>query len=283
MVETLGTIILLTAAWPLWRAWWANRHTSLLHTVNWTIVAWGAWVLAFVACLAGTVDPVRLTYVAVSMTGCASVAGLGARRPGLGAWNFVVIGLLAVTLLPLAEALVVAGRFRVEWYRQFFVGAIIAVGILNYLPTRLWLAAVLLAVGVGAEVASLSWQDYGGQASHLGRALGRLALALAPWAGLLGMRNKGKEESEFDRFWLAFRDRFGLVWGQRVREQFNRSAANARWPVVLYWRGLRRLPASQEATAVDPEELIATLKALLKRFIRVEGPHTPPARRDLIS
>ena len=37
------------------------------------------------------------------------LGGLGARRPGVGAWNFVLVGLLVVELLPWAEQRVIAG------------------------------------------------------------------------------------------------------------------------------------------------------------------------------
>ena len=66
--------------------------------------------------------------------------------------------------------------------------------------------------------------------------------------------------------WLDFRDRFGFVWGQRLRDQFNRAAANAGWPVYLRWRGLRL----RAGTELPPDDLqtriVDTLRAMLKRF-----------------
>src|SRR5260370_1235188 len=56
-------------------------------------------------------------------------------------------------------------------------------------------------------------------------------LGLTPWLGWAALCRRGPAEAEFDRTWLAFRDRYGMVWGQRTREQFNRAAANAGWPV----------------------------------------------------
>ena len=53
-----------------------------------------------------------LGYTALSLTGCAGVAVLGARRPGVGPWNFVLLGLLAVMLLPLAEGLLSRGALH---------------------------------------------------------------------------------------------------------------------------------------------------------------------------
>jgi hypothetical protein len=69
--------------------------------------------------------------------------------------------------------------------------------------------------------------------------------------------------SESDRMWREFRDRWGVVWGQRVREQFNRSAANAGWPVTLTWQGFVFRGA---AGPTLQNEVRDTLTALLQRF-----------------
>jgi hypothetical protein len=80
------------------------------------------------------------------------------------------------------------------------------------------------------------------------------------------MRTRRPPRAEFDRLWSDFRDRFGLVWGQRVREQFNRSAANADWPVYLYWQGLRLTSGAALPNEETQTAMVATLRALLKRF-----------------
>ena len=104
----------------------------------------------------------------------------------------------------------------------------------------------------------------GPAAAEAGR--GGLLLALAPWAAYTGAWGHPPPASEFDRLWLGFRDRFGLVWGQRLREQFNRSAVHAGWPVTLRWTGLRLRPGTSLPRPEVQEEILATLRALLKRF-----------------
>jgi hypothetical protein len=179
------------------------------------------------------------------------VAVLGARRPGVGAWNFVVAGLLVVLLRPLWEGL---GDFRLRGAHVLFLAVTLAVPLLNYLPTRLALAAVVLACGCAATLWDLS---AAGTLGWLGEGGMGLA-AVAPWlAWLCARRPAGL--GEFDALWLAYRDRFGLVWGQRMREQFNHAARHAGLPVVLHWGGLR-------ATNGGPPEAIDTLRAVLKRF-----------------
>ena len=75
-------------------------------------------------------------------------------------------------------------------------------------------------------------------------------------------RGRGRQ-AEIDELWLDFRDRFGLFWGQRVREQFNRSAVNAGWPVYLAWRGLRLAVSTIPEHALQ-EAMLAISCGLLK-------------------
>jgi hypothetical protein len=266
-------LIFLSAAYPLSLAWAANRRTTLLHAVAWAFAAWVAWLgaAAFAGAAVGTAQRETARYLALALTGCAGVAVLGARRPGVGAWNFVLLGLLAVMLLPLAEGLLLGGR-PLDTLRLVFLGATLAVGVLNYLPTRLALGALLLALGGGWEVAALA----GGVASPPGGDVepGWLCVGLAPWGTLLGVRRRAAR-SDFDLLWLEFRDRFGLVWGQRVREQFNNAAAHAGWPVTLYWQGLVLAPGAARPEPAARAEMTATLRALLNRFGPDEGAAPP--------
>src|SRR5581483_8236420 len=131
----LSQTLFLAGSVPLARAWKANWGTTLWQALAWSWVAWLAW--------AGTAAADVLTspeiadncrYVALSLTACAGVAVLGARRPGVAAWNFVVAGLLAIMLLPLAEGLVTGGSLHLAGPRVVFLAGTLAVIALNYLP-----------------------------------------------------------------------------------------------------------------------------------------------------
>src|SRR5262249_29133988 len=98
------------------------------------------------------------------------------------------------------------------------------------------------------------------------REMGWVAIAFTPWIAYGSLLGNDKARSEFDRLWRDFRNRYGFVWGQRLREQFNRSAANAGWPVVLRWQGLRLQPGTRQAEPTVQTVMIVTLRALLKRF-----------------
>jgi hypothetical protein len=207
----------------------------------WAGLAWAAW------CLAGWLDAPGLHYLALSLTVCAGVAVLNARRPYEAAWHFVVAGLLVLLLRPFWEG---RGTFRLEGLYLVILAVGLAVALGNYVPTRLGPAALLLAGWCTLDLARLTGTAEGDWP------LAYLGLAAVPWVGLLVAGRRGAS-SEFDARWRAFRDRFGFVWAQRLREQFNRAAANAGLPVELGWTGLR-------GTADD--RALATLRAALRRF-----------------
>jgi hypothetical protein len=265
-VNVICGILLLSGAYPLWKAWRANRATSLRDALGWACLAWLAWVGTLVA-LAGAASGAAVArYLSLCLTDCAVVAVFGARRPGVGAWNFVVLGLLGVTLLPLAESVFLYGTPQVQANRMILVAAVIGAGVLNYLPTRLAPAAMMVGMGCGIEI--LIAVDANEMSSRWGQVapVSRLLLAFCPWAAFLSVEWRPAPRSVVDRMWRDFRDRFGLLWAQRLREQFNRSAANAGWPVYLYWQGLRRTPGAPPPSPSQHEEIVNALTALMKRF-----------------
>ncbi len=260
---TLAWVLLMLGAYPLWRAWQGCQRTSLAHALHWTVVAWSAWTAML---LSEEFYPVAglktVRYLAVCLTACAAVAVLGARRPGVAAWNFVVAGLLAVLLLPVAQGL---GEPRLGLANTLFLAGLLVLGVLNYLPTTLGLVAVLLGTGSGVELWDLASE---GQSEMAVQALpvGRILVAISPLIAMVQMETRTAPDAEFDRIWRDFRDRYGLVWGRRVQEQFSTAAQNAGWPVVLRWGGIRLKPGASMPDMPVQEEIVATLRALLKRF-----------------
>jgi hypothetical protein len=242
---------------PLTLAWRSHRATSLTHALGWAIVAWLGWGMAILlGDVHAALDPWR--YCALCLTGCAGVAVLGARRPHELAWNFVVLGLFAVMVWPLVESLFI-GRDVADPLRIFFMAATIAIGILNYLPTRLAPVALLVAGACAAEMvlvfAPAWWPN---EAAPM---ITTFLFAAIPWLAWSCLRKHAAKLSPVDRLWLDFRDAWGLLWGQRVREQFNRAAENAGYPVTLTWSGLRGLGNADEAALVE------ILTAILQRFV----------------
>lgn len=239
---------------PLSAAWWANRRTTLMHALAWTLAAWAAWGWAAFAPSA-----VRV-YSALGLTACAGVSVLGARRPGAGAWHFVVVSLAIVLGLVVVESAFLGTPLHAGTFRTWFLATLLGAIVLNYLPTRLWSGALPLAFGC---VLALWWLTAGSEGGYIHAAY--LFVWLAPWLAWAGLAGQQPTGSDADRHWRAFRDRYGAIWGLRLREQFNRSAVNAGWPLELGWLGMREVgamsPTVEQRTAAH-----AALAALTKRF-----------------
>jgi hypothetical protein len=244
----------MTVAWiagfvPWLYAWRGNRGWSLFHALHWALLGWLAWGYAIAA-----EGGAEARFVALCLTGAAGVAVLGARRPHVWAWDFVVLGLIAVMVLPLLETWLI-GVTSLDGLRRFFLVATLAIAVVNYVPTRLALGAIALGGGCGG----LLYESLSGTTGM--QTLASAAVLSAPWLAWLG-KMLPTPRSPVDRAWLAFRDRYGLVWSQRVREQFNAAAKNHGWPVALGWSGMQRWQEGK--TGLD--EIEAALKGLLQRF-----------------
>ncbi len=243
-MEGICGLTLLAGMYPLYRLWRASAGSTLRQALVWAWLAWAGW------CLAGWLDRPALHYLALALTACAGVAVLGARRPTATVWHLAVGFLLVFLLRPFWETL---GELRLDAFYVTLLAVPLAVGLANYLPTRLGPAALLLGAWCALDLARLA----GAFAADW--PLAWLALAAVPWVGLLLARRRGPEP-EFEATWRTFRDRFGFVWAQRLREQFNRAAANAGWPVWLGWSRLRR------GGEMAPEQPLAMLRSALRRF-----------------
>ena len=253
------------------RFWNENRHTSLTHALIWAALAWIAWILTVPFEPPGSSAGVCV-YLALALTGCASIAVLGARRPGVTMWNAVVAALLLMELLPWGEAAIRQNDIRLDGLRLVVLAGTISIGIMNYLPTRNGIGALLIGFGCGCQWLRFMKADEG--IHEVWDWLGRWALAAAPGMVVLCRKLMRRQEaSEFDRCWIGFRERFGVVWGQRLREQFNQAARHANWRVLLTWRGLRSRPGAEQPNEEEKAAMFQTLNAVMKRFGGVErGP-----------
>lgn len=251
----LWGLLLVLGVIPLLRAWSNSAGMSLRAALAWGWAAWASWCGAALLVWQGpawATDLVR--YLALCLTGCCGVCVLGARRPGVAAWNLVVAGLLAALLLPVAQQF---GHVRLEGLALWFIAGVLFVGLTNYLPTRFFPVALSFGVGCAVELTSLVAPEIVSTRGLLG---GRIVLALGPWWGMWGPR--AGQQTGVNTLWLAFRNRYGFVWAQRTREQFNAAARNAGLSAEMGWSGLHRSTAGP-VVEDKAEEL---LRALLKRF-----------------
>ncbi|MCX7700816.1 MAG: hypothetical protein N2039_08045 [Gemmataceae bacterium] len=257
----MSTVVISSAAIPILWGWWVHRRTTLAHSFFWIAMAWFAWWVS------SRSEGPSWRYLAVCLTCCAGVAVLGARRPGVTAWHAVVAGLTAVLLLPLAEGFF-SGRdlSPSDNLRWLFLAVATAFGLLNYVPTRLGIAASLMLLAVAGELYLLRWA--GSETWHQWAVI--LAGA-APWVGWMTMSLRRTSADQATQRWLDFRNRFGVVWAWRLREQFNNSSLHRQLGLELTWGGVRRSDGG-ELSEADREGANETLAALMLRFGMVEPP-----------
>jgi hypothetical protein len=156
--------------------------------------------------------------------------------------------------------------------RGWFLWILIALTPINFVPTRFWLPALLLAAGQAIALGvylPLLRRELIAETSAAGLALASMALVVA-W---LVSRRTRMGTNAYDRLWLDFRDRFGLLWSLRVQERVNALAKQENWPLELAWRGFCDSKTGEPLAAIDAAiepTLRTSLKGLLRRFVSSE-------------
>ncbi len=276
-------LVLLSTAWAialtaLARMYQATGGTTLRAVYWWAMAGISAPVVVEAIALAGRdwTSLGALHFAAAVATFCPLVALLGAKRPQDRAWQFIVVSFWCVLALPAGQALLLRPDvpLRVHPLWSWFVLVLIVVGAANYFPTRLAIPALLFAAGQTL----LLWQQlpWGSEAAAEWTSLAGLGLLVAGISAAVWLVPRKRPASQpIDRLWLDFRDWFGAVWGLRIAERINASAAMYDWNVRLSWHGLvnsnqptdpGQEPGSQRTTA----ELERSLRTLLRRFVSEE-------------
>lgn len=262
-----------------------------------TLAAPAAWAVASGLALAAVEAPLAWRgmpentlaaslwpYAAAIGTCCPLMAVLGAKRPQDRGWQWVVLSLWVVLLVPALQMVAASTGNRLEpfiaW--RLLLAGLIAMGLLNYLPTRFALSALLYA---GGQVLLLANYLINAAYGQQGRWAGLIAMLCALLsAHVLAVRRRGGAAraaaplSEFRRFnerWLAFRNGWGAFWALRVLQRINQTAELSDWPVRLEWGGFAPREVANDADAsvavIDPAhatQIEQALDSLLRRFER---------------
>ena len=86
-------------------------------------------------------------FALAAATFCPLMAVLGAKRPQHRGWQWVVASLWLVLVWPAGQAALAGVGLELFIAWKLFLLGLIALGVVNYLPTRHWLAALLVAAG----------------------------------------------------------------------------------------------------------------------------------------
>jgi hypothetical protein len=265
------------------------RGTTLSAPAAWAVVAalGVAVVEAGLAWRGQSADPMVASlwrYAAAAGTFCPLVGVLGAKRPQDRGWQWVVLSLWVILLVPAMQAVAARSGHRLELYGawRFLLAALIAMGLLNYLPTRYALAAVLFAIGqtllLGPYLFTVTASGDVLRVAGLALILAAAATALVIASRRVAVLKGGGESSTTARFnlrWFAFRDGWGAFWGLRVMQRVNQTAELSGWPVRLeWWDGFAPIN-EQTLDSQTAAHIQQTLDSLLRRFERLDATESP--------
>ena len=258
----------VSALFPVGRSVRASRGLPLRPAAIWAGLAVG---LAVGVAWAGPATAGRWAYLMALATLAGLISVFNARTPGGGAWAILMGLLVLIFLVPWWEGVGLArggagwDRFRLDMPWNMFFALLAGAGVTNYLPTRYGPAAALLGLGLTGVFAGLVAPDTWFLAPDRAWRWGAWFVAVAAWSALRTGQRPRPPLDPFMSRWLDFRDHWGVVWGLRVQERFNRAAQAAGWPFRLTWHGPVGLDPTN-STAI-PEPADQTLAALLRRFV----------------
>lgn len=232
----------LSGAVPLAVAWRENAGWTIRHALVWAGLGWLAWLTC-------SLLPGRESgWLALTATAAAGMAVLGARRPLIGMWHFLVASLVVVLWLGYAEGLLDGSGLKIGPFRWAFLACLLGVGLGNFLFTRWSIAVIFLMLAVGTT----TWMLWNSTFDSLPAA--SAVASASGWIALLLSRRAPADP------WVQFRNRYGAVWALRLREQFVAAAAARGWPVSLSWHG-----SIGKGEGQNPQWMSA-LNALMIRF-----------------
>ncbi len=263
----------LLAVFGLFVLAWQRRRlqgTTLIAPWSWAVICLSA--LGATETLSGlTITPtpeswiVPLRFVSAMSTFCPSMALFGAKRPQDRAWQFIVLSLWAILSLPSCEWLLFGGMQEIHPARFWFLVVLMSVGAFNSLATRFWAAGLLYCGGQVALLTPFLPATHDWLPGSQGPLLGLVLIVVAWSLRAMGLPGPRLAKHPLDRAWLDFRDSYGVVWGLRIAERINASAASYGWPSTLAWSGFVAKDG-QCMTEVSPvvEE---GFRNLLRRFV----------------
>lgn len=202
------------------------------------------------------------------------MAVLGARRPGIGAWNFFVVLPMVVVLHWPAVSQVAAGSFdsTFELPTPMMLGVILVIimGLGNYFGTRFTLPVILVAAGLCLVLRTLSQPDTS-RSSDLGQIIPIASLLLSAAAGLFVYRSRsmrapiepeGDLDARVNRMWIDFQEVFGIVWAKRVMDRLNQFAQREKWAARFDLPGLEPM----EPNGRISEAAVGRIRWVMRRF-----------------
>lgn len=264
------------------------RETTLVAPAAWAVASLG--LLTYSCVFAGLTQFTHdnaayaaelstasyLRYAAAAFVIVSTLAQLGAKSPQNGAWQFIVVTLVVVLLLPVVQGWAYGDESPiVHLLFRWLLLAHVFLGVGNYLFTRFATSAILLGAGELALIAE--YLPFYAQPASRDRELIGLGCLVAAvgfaWAVVLF---RSRTDRSLERLWGDFRDAYGAVWTLRIAERLNVSARQHRWPVEFSWDGIavtgegrHGLPTT-DLVGLEPElqhRIERELRSYFRRFV----------------
>jgi hypothetical protein len=298
LAAALATLVALLAVAGFRRA----RGTTLAAPLAWAVAS--ALVLALVEAALASSGPALsastaslLRYAAAVGTFCPLMAVLGAKRPQDRGWQWIVLSLWIVLLVPAGQAWAsrASGELQLAPMWRIMILALMTLTLLNYLPTS-W--AISTCIAAGAQwVLFKGWLFGYDEQRTLTAAVLFLIAAILPPVIKVGSREETKKGdgsrfsmsddalAPYTQRWLAFRDAWGAFWALRILHRVNETATLSHWPVRLEWNGFvpvdptppqdqspppacPQSPSQNSISNIPLAHIEQTLDTLLRRFER---------------
>ena len=267
-------LALLTAVIAL-RGFQALRATTMGAPCLWAAIAAVSLAIGFL--IESRLEGITLsaTRFALATTAfCPLMAVLGAKRPQHRGWQWIVLSLWVILVWPAAQAVVLPVGVRVELFAawKIFLWALIALGLLNYLPTRHWRATILVALG---QILLLrEYLDLPAAESIPINDLVAVLCFLSAAAIIASVRLPSDPNQTFPTSdlspltarWFRFRNLYGAFWAMRIFGRMNLSAEQRSWPVRLDWSGFT-CSTDAEPSPEQLTEIERSLDSMLRRFL----------------
>lgn len=262
---------------------WRSRGCTLVAPLAWAAVAISAVSVVEMMAAAGRLQGSEAAwrFVTATLTLCPAMAMLGAKRPQSGPWQAIVASLAIIVLMPSAAALLRNPSQPVELHgvHAGFLWLLIAVGVINWAPTRFFLVAILVAVAqiilLAEQLPLLAGFDQPPLLSPGVAPFLMLAAIVAGWITALWAKHRPRSQPGLDRLWADFRNVYGLVWALRVAERVSVAAELRESKIALGWWGLRPRELNDPSTVnvptdADEAAMLAAMRGLLRRFVSHE-------------
>lgn len=267
MTTLLVTLSLLSlAALGLFALLWpAVRDSTLRYAWGWTGLTLAAvlgteWLVAGAQSAPDADWLIPTRYMAAVFLFCPMMSVLGSKRPHDQAWQWIVLSLWGILVLPAMEWFAVrrGATMEIHGVRGWFLVLLILMTGLHAIGTRGSLIGLLVAVAqflmlqehLPNVVSKLAVAGIGRQPTSLTQllAIGLLETALVVAFRLFKRPPSGQG---LNRVWCDFRDQFGTLWALRIMERVNAAASAGGWRTRLEWNGF------STAAAEDREGPIA--------------------------